>query len=353
MQLKPAVQRGRHPAAHRAALQRAGGRHLQLAGPASARTSTACTPTPRRREYPAAAHKVATWLLQQMAAAGQRRVPGVPEQRHPEPGPGRAGLHLARQQERDQDAHRAARCAACPTATAARVDSDGDGLPDDLDNSRSRRQDATSFIADRDGDCFDDNFEVIARATRASRRERPRTRAAAIPPVPLTRNCVCRDTDGDGLRQFAEAYLQDARRPGGQRRRRRAGRDGGALRAGPADPQLGLDTDGDGIADDEEIRAGTDPTRPDRDFVRPRRPSSTTSSAEVQPDGSVCYDFAVSNLELVTPPNGAGAARRATISSRCGSPRRRRARCPPTTACGRRPAPGRSTTRRHPRARGS
>ena len=27
----------------------------------------------------------------------------------------------------------------------------------------------------------------------------------------------------------------------------------------------------------------------------------------MQPDGSVCYDYVVSNLELVTPPSGVGA----------------------------------------------
>ena len=62
--------------------------------------------------------------------------------------------------ERDEDADRPARSAACPTATAAAVDSDGDGLPDTMDNSPSSTA-TNQFFADSDGDCFDDHFEVL------------------------------------------------------------------------------------------------------------------------------------------------------------------------------------------------
>jgi hypothetical protein len=67
----------------------------------------------------------------------------------------------------------------------------------------------------------------------------------------------------------------------------------------------GMDTDGDGIPDVDEIRAGSDPTRPDRDYFD-RYGAQYDVQAEQQADGSVCYNFTVSNLYLVTPPSRAG-----------------------------------------------
>jgi hypothetical protein len=76
----------------------------------------------------------------------------------------------------------------------------------------------------------------------------------------------------------------------------------------PLEPSVaGLDTDGDGLPDDVELRAGTDPTRRDRAFFERYGYQYETTIAEVRPDGSVCYDFTVSNLQLVTPPDRAGA----------------------------------------------
>jgi len=75
----------------------------------------------------------------------------------------------------------------------------------------------------------------------------------------------------------------------------------------PLTPNYNVDTDNDGIADADEIRAGTDPTRPDRSLYD-LAAIQYTSRAEVQADGSVCYDYVISNLELVTPPSGVGIA---------------------------------------------
>ena len=110
-----------------------------------------------------------------------------------------------------------------------------------------------------------------------------------------------------GSSQFAEDVPQDPRRTGGQRRRRHPRRDRGRYGLDPLASNNGVDTDGDGVSDLEEIKAGTDPTRPDENLYD-LTAVQYTSKAEIQPDGSVCYDFVVSNLELVTPPNGVGAA---------------------------------------------
>ena len=189
-----------------------------------------------------------------------------------------------------------------PSGNGRVVDSDGDGLPDDQDQPFVHG--TNQFIADSDGDCFDDNFEVIHSdlgfdpAVKDIR--------GCDPASPLTRNCVCRDTDGDGLSQFAEAYLKT--RPG------LVDSDGDGIPDGleaqygldPLTPNYNIDTDNDGIPDIEEIRAGTDPTRPDHNLYD-LAAVHYTSAPTVQPDGSVCYDYVISNLELVTPPSGVGA----------------------------------------------
>ena len=46
-----------------------------------------------------------------------------------------------------------------PNGNGRAVDSDGDGLKDD--NDQPFVHGSNQFIGDSDGDCFDDNFEVI------------------------------------------------------------------------------------------------------------------------------------------------------------------------------------------------
>ena len=252
-------------------------------------------------DYPEAAREVATWLLQQMAARGN----GVFQmfRNNDIQNMGLGGLDYTSLASRNVVKSLIVRSLRSDPRVSGRVvDSDGDGLPDDQDQPFIHG--TNQFVADTDGDCFDDNFEVLHSdlgfdpAVKDIR--------GCDPASPLTRNCVCRDTDGDGLSQFAEAYLKT--RPG------LVDSDGDGLPDGleaqygldPMTPNYNVDTDNDGIPDIEEIRAGTDPTVPDHNLYD-LAAVHYTSSPTVQPDGSVCYDYVVSNLELVTPPSGVGA----------------------------------------------
>jgi hypothetical protein len=252
--------------------------------------------------YPAAAHQVARWLLQQFAARGNGVYQEFLNSDIQSLGLGALDYSsLASKNVVKSLIVRSLR--SVPAVNGRKIDSDGDGLPDDVDQNFVNG--TSQFAPDSDGDCFDDNFEVIHSDlgfVASSKDVR-----GCDPSSALTPGCICRDTDGDGLSQFAETYLKT-----------RAGlvdSDGDGIPDGleaqygldPLTPNYNVDTDNDGIADDEEIRAGTDPTVPDRNLYD-RHAVQYTSSAEVQPDGSVCYDYVVSNLELVTPPNGVGIA---------------------------------------------
>lgn len=182
------------------------------------------------------------------------------------------------------------------------VDADGDGLPDELDNDFSHK--TNNFFPDSDGDCFDDNFEVM-RADRGFRPDEKDTRGCD-PASPITLNCSCRDTDGDGLSQFAEEYL--GTHPGVVDSDGDGAPDGLEARYGldPLRPtSTGVDTDGDGETDDRELRASSDPTRRDSAY-KEANGFQYEATAEVQTNGSVCYDFSVTNLKLVTPPGSPG-----------------------------------------------
>jgi hypothetical protein len=117
---------------------------------------------------------------------------------------------------------------------------------------------------------------------------------------PLTMGCFCRDVDGDGLSQYAEDYLGtrysvfDSDGDGVP--------DGVEARYGldPLKPHVsGLDTDGDGIPDYAEFKADSNPIKRDNRFYD-KNGYEYEITPEEQPDGRVCYQFAVSNLQLVT-----------------------------------------------------
>jgi hypothetical protein len=67
----------------------------------------------------------------------------------------------------------------------------------------------------------------------------------------------------------------------------------------------GLDTDGDGLPDALEIRSDTNPIKRDNVFFD-KQGYQYETKAEEQPDQSICYDFSVTNLQMVTPPKKAG-----------------------------------------------
>ncbi|MFL5321547.1 MAG: cell-cell cohesion protein MtsD [Myxococcaceae bacterium] len=184
------------------------------------------------------------------------------------------------------------------------VDSDGDGLPDTVDNKFTY---ATSpYLADSDSDGFDDMFEHRHKA-QGFEPANDKDSRGCDPASPLTPGCnPTTDTDGDELTQWAEDYLKT--RPGIQDSDSDGIPDGMEVRFG-LDPLKRdadkVDTDGDGISDADEIKAGSDPTRPDHDFYD-RYGYLYETTADPQADGSICYDFSVSNIQLVTPPSRAG-----------------------------------------------
>lgn len=188
-----------------------------------------------------------------------------------------------------------------PGEDARHLDTDGDALIDELDNDFTDK--TNNFFPDSDADCFDDSFEVMHKddgfvpSVKDGR--------GCDPTSPLTPGCRCRDTDGDGLSQFAEAYLgtrealfdSDGDGVG----------DGDEVRFGldPLSATSGaLDTDGDGNPDAVELRADSSPTRADNRFFD--KLGYQYETTPIENGGQVCYDFTVSNLTLVTPPKRAG-----------------------------------------------
>ncbi|WP_434346042.1 cell-cell cohesion protein MtsD [Myxococcus virescens] len=254
--------------------------------------------------YPEAAKKIAAWLLRRFADIGN----GVYQEFNDTGEISNLGLgaldYSSFASRNVMKTLMVESLSSAPGDTGRVLDSDGDGVPDSIDNSFTLK--TNTFVADSDGDCLDDGFEY--------RREDQGFRAAndldargCNPASPLTPNCVCRDTDGDGLSQFAEDYLRT--RTGIVDSDGDGVPDGLEARWGlnPLENSVsGLDTDGDGIPDAQELRAGSDPTRRDKAFHERFGYQYETRIAEVRSDGSLCYDFTVSNLQLVTPPDRAG-----------------------------------------------
>jgi len=252
-------------------------------------------------DYPAAAKKIAGWILREMAQRGN----GV----YQEFNNGEiSNLGLGALDYSSLASPNVMKTlllqslTSVPADKGREVDSDGDGLPDTLDNPFTHK--TNNFYPDTDGDCFDDNFEVM----RVDRGFDPAAKdgRGCDPANPATLGCSCRDTDGDGLSKFAEDYLHT--RTGIVDSDGDGIPDGVETRYGldPLSPMSpGVDTDGDGIPDEKEFKAGSDPTQRDKAFFEEFGYVYETT-AEKQADGRVCYDFAISNLTLVTPPTRAG-----------------------------------------------
>ncbi len=184
-------------------------------------------------------------------------------------------------------------------ADAFESDVDGDGLTD----AEEMAMMSNPFEADTDGDGFDDHYE----ATHTDHGFDPLVPDArgCDPTSPFTPGCVSRDTDGDGLSQFAEAYLGtqgtsvDTDLDGIP--------DGLEVRSGldPTVPNTG-DTDGDGAGDLTEVERGTNPLLRDPGAAD-RAAFVISSTAEATgPGGVTCYDFTLSHLPLLDTPAAAG-----------------------------------------------
>lgn len=187
-----------------------------------------------------------------------------------------------------------------PGAQSRVVDSDGDGLIDDLDNDYTH--DTNKFFPDSDEDGFDDTFEV--RHADEGFRPDQKDGRGCDPASPITPNCDATDLtgdDGDGLSSWAEIYLKtrqtliDSDADGIP--------DGLEVRYGldPLARQPGIDTDGDGTSDQDEFRIGSSPIKSDKAFQE--RHAFQYSLVATEEDDRICYDFRVSNLQLVTPPS--------------------------------------------------
>jgi hypothetical protein len=255
-------------------------------------------------QYPQAAKRIAAWTLQRFAELGN----GVYQEFNDTTQINNMGLGAL---DYSSFASRnvikslmVQSLSAMPAAEGRELDTDGDGLPDRLDNNFTLE--TNPYIQDSDGDCLDDGFETL-RKDQGFKPGNDLDARGCDPASPLTLDCQCRDTDGDGMSQFAEAYLQT-----------RAGlidSDGdGAPDAMEAryglDPRApnvaGIDTDGDSIPDEAELRADSNPTKQDRDFYERYGYQYEVAIAEKRSNGSTCYDFTVSNLQMVTPPNRSG-----------------------------------------------
>ncbi len=255
-------------------------------------------------EYPAAAKKIAAYTLRRFAEIGN----GVYQEFNDTTEINNLGLGAL---DYSSFASRnvlktlmVQSLSAVPGEKTREVDTDGDGLPDTSDNGFTLQTDP--YELDSDQDCLDDGFEV-RRADQGFKPGNDKDARGCDPASPLSQGCACRDTDGDGLSQYAEDYLRT--------RRSLVDSDGDGIPDGievrygldPRAPNVaGIDTDGDGIPDDDELKADSNPTKRDKDFYERFGYQYEVEIAEKRADGSTCYNFRVSNLQMVTPPNLAG-----------------------------------------------
>jgi len=251
--------------------------------------------------YPEATHRVAKWLLQQMAARGNGVFQEFLDGQIYSMGLGALDYSSLFSRNVVKAMITRSLTSIAVSADKIGIDSDGDGLPDAVETPFLLK--TNPFDPDTDGDCFTDGFEVMhAREGFDPLIKDPR---GCDPSSPATLGCSCRDTDGDGLSQFAEAYLGT--------NTGLVDSDGDGIPDGlealygknPLVPDATIDTDGDGISDIDEIKANTDPRRRDRPLFE-RDGYQYKMTADPQADGTVCYDYAVSNIKLLTPPSRSG-----------------------------------------------
>ncbi len=253
--------------------------------------------------YPAAAHKVAEWLLTQVALRGngvyQEFIDGNIQSL------GLGALDYSSLASRNVLKSLIVQSLRSePAVTLRKVDSDGDGLADDADQSYLYPGSQLSpYSADSNQDGFSDRFEVLHQGEGFHPGAPKKDLRGCDPTIAATLNCIySEDSDGDGLTTWEEKYLGthpnlvDSDGDGIP--------DGIEVRYGldPLVSNVGKDSDGDGIGDLDEIRGGTDPSTPDR-ALYDSSAVQYTFVATPRSDNSICYDYSVSGIELLTPPN--------------------------------------------------
>ncbi len=258
-------------------------------------------------QYPAAAHQVAQWLLTQVALRGngvyQEFIDGDIQDL------GLGALDYSSLASRNVVKNLIVQALRSePAVTMRAVDSDGDGLIDSADQAYLYPGSVLSpYVLDSNQDGFSDRFEVLHQSDGFIPGNPVKDLRGCDPTRTATLGCVSfTDTDGDGLTSWEEAYLGthpnivDSDSDGIP--------DGIEVRYGldPLVTNVGKDTDSDGISDIDEIRGGTDPSTPDR-ALYDSTAMQYTFVATVQADNSVCYDYSVSNIQLVTPPDNVSA----------------------------------------------
>lgn len=162
------------------------------------------------------------------------------------------------------------------------VDSDGDGLTDD--EEKALGTDPTNY--DTDGDGLGDGVEIKAGLD------------------PLTRTTVggCdafRDFDKDGLTDCEERVLGTDFCTGDTDDDGLADSVELMMGTNPLQHEQARDDDHDGFTNLDEVRAHTDPLSSDLAFHADHAYGYTVKPAQPTPDGRLCYDFQVTNIQLV------------------------------------------------------
>jgi Bacterial TSP3 repeat len=256
--------------------------------------------------YPAAAHLVAEWLLTQIALLGNGVYQEFLDGNIQNLGLGALDYSsLASRNVLKSLIVQSLRSE--PAVTMRKVDSDGDGLTDDADQPYLYAgSELSPYEPDSNQDGFSDRFEVLHIGEGFHPGSPTKDLRGCNPLLTATLGCkYFEDSDGDGLTTWEEAYLGT--------RSNLVDSDGDGIPDGiearygldPLVSNNGMDSDSDGISDLDEIRGGTDPSTPDRSLYDSSA-IQYTFVATPQADNSVCYDYSVSGIELVTPPNNVG-----------------------------------------------
>ncbi|HJK94669.1 MAG TPA: VWA domain-containing protein [Polyangiaceae bacterium LLY-WYZ-15_(1-7)] len=178
-----------------------------------------------------------------------------------------------------------------------RVDTDGDGLVDELESAEGT--DPRSL--DGDGDGYTDAFERAFAGDGFDPTD---------PNAPAVRCLDTGDLDGDGLRDCEEDRIEtDARRPDTDRDRIPDGLEV-ILGTDPRGDDALSDRDFDGVANGDEARGGTDPSAPDEDTWRNERIQygledlgrHEVTDADGRTATRRCHRFEVRRVPLVVTP---------------------------------------------------